>query len=85
MVVRLRLKSKRRPVTHLSQLQNGRLFKFSISAKFCSKGINSSVGVTLMFSKLIRNNLTYILVQMVGSQRPIAERSWEYAGALPVT
>lgn len=38
-VARLRLKLKRWPVTHLSQLQNGRLFKFSISAKLCSKGV----------------------------------------------
>lgn len=83
-LARLRLKSKSWPVTHLSHLQNGRLFKFSISAKLRSKGINGW-GVALMFSKVIKNNLTYILVHMVRSQRPIAERSWEYAGALLVT
>lgn len=83
-VARLRLKLKRWPVIHLSQLQNGRLFKFSISAKLCSKGINGW-GTALMLSKVIKNYLTYILVQMVRSQRPIAKRSWEYAGALPVT
>lgn len=83
-VARLRLKSKRWPVTHLSQLQNGRLFKFIILTKLCSKGINGW-GVALMLSKVIKNNLTYVFVQLVRSQRPIAKRSWEYAGALLVT
>lgn len=38
-----------------------------------------------MLSEVIKNNLTYILVQTVRSQRPIAKWSWEYAGALLVT
>lgn len=83
-VARLRLELKRRPVTHLSQLQNGRLFKFSVSAKLCSKDTNGW-GTALMLSKAIKNYLTYTLVQTVGSLRPMAKQSWEYAGALLVT
>lgn len=62
-------KSKRQLLIHLSQLQNGRLFNFSTSAKLCSKDING-FKPALMPSKVIKNYLTLILVHMVMSQRP---------------